>query len=758
MGKGVRYGWIAPVTALLVCLGAFIALPAAAAETGTVHNTAGAGLRMTLSTRWLDGPGYRPVEITFSPTGTVNADRTLTVEVLVFQGGTNFSLRAARDVKIPAGSGPVTAVLAVPHNWSWSSYAVNVVEDGALIRGLSVPQTPFMYYPQNAVVETLPNILFVGPGPVDTRQLAAGLPIDQYLQNQPYVAFTPSGAPSAVAIGPGGMATSAVPALPDLPTAMFRTPGQLPVRWIEYTNLDVVCLKLDDLKALASQRPEAFRAVVEWTAAGGNLWVCGAGDGFARLGQIETLLGLTPGEADEQSPPLARAWREPDKRLYGQPLSGVSGTGPTTYYGPRYGPMAMPPPAIVDEVRATPVPDPGALPLPKAPEKSPFLLRDFQTGLVVVFAEPDPFPGTSQDWAWVFNAMGADRRQWHERHGLSLVRENREFWSFLIPGVGLVPAIEFGVLITIFVVAIGPLNYLLLKRWKRLHLLVVSIPTSAAAVTLALFVYAVLADGLGTRVRARSVTRLDQRNGRAASWTRLSYYAGIKPSGGLTFAEDTAVYPLEPYPALAFSGERGSSRELIWGQDGQWLASGWLPARTPTQYLTVRSRATTAGLDIGPPDAKAASVSVTNRLGTGIVQLLVRAEDGVYYGLEDLPDGQTATAPKVDPFAAGRSLHAAYTSAMPQFPTGMDRDYYDMGRPRRYWYRGYYDPGLSPPTPQTSRLERLLAEAAMPNSVGGGAGMARRNYVAVVRESPEAALGTPAAREEASYHVVLGEY
>lgn len=752
MGSVHRVKRIVPLPAWLVCLGAIFALPASAAETGTVHNTAGAGLRMTLSTRWLDGPGYRPVEITFTPTGTVNADRTLTVEVLVFQGGTSYSLRAARDVKIPAGSGPVTAVLAVPHNWSWSSYAVNVVEDGALVRGLSVPQTPFMYYPQNACVETLPNILFVGPGPVDTRQLAAGLQVGQYLQNQPYVGVTPSGVPSAVAISPGGMATSSVPALPDLPTAMFRAPGQLPVRWIEYTNLDVVCLKLDDLKALAVQRPEAFRAVVEWTVAGGNLWVCGAGDDFARLGQLETLLGLTPGEADDKSAPSTRGWREPDKRFYGQPVSGLQGSGPTAYYGPRYGPMALPPQAIEEPIA------PQEPALRQAPEKPPFLLRDCQTGLVVAFVETDPFPGTSQDWAWVLNAMGTDRRQWHERHGLSLVRENREFWNFLIPGVGLVPAIEFGVLITIFVVAIGPLNYLLLKRWKRLHLLVVSIPASAAAVTLALFVYAILADGLGTRVRARSVTRLDQRNGRAATWTRLSYYAGIRPSGGLTFAEDTAVYPLEAYPSLAFSGEGGSNRELIWGRDGQWLASGWLPARTPTQYLTVRSRATTAGLDIGPPDAKAASVSVANRLGTGVVQLLVRAEDGVYYGIEDLPDGQTATAPKVDPFAAGRSLHAAYTAAMPQYPTGMDGGYYDMGRPRRYWYRGYFDPGLSPPTPQTSRLERLLAEAAMPNSAGGGAGMARCSYVAIVRESPEAALGTPAAREEASYHVVLGEY
>ena len=54
------------------------------------------------------------------------------------------------------------------------------------------------------------------------------------------------------------------------------------------------------------------------------------------------------------------------------------------------------------------------------------------------------------------------------------------FANLLVPGVGLAPVTEFHVLITLFVLVIGPVNYWLLKRWRRLHLMVLTVPLAAA--------------------------------------------------------------------------------------------------------------------------------------------------------------------------------------------------------------------------------------------------------------------------------------
>ena len=124
-------------------------------------------------------------------------------------------------------------------------------------------------------------------------------------------------------------------------------------------------------------------------------------------------------------------------------------------------------------------------------------------------------------------------------------------WRFLEvsrPRRGAVPVVSFEVLITLFALAIGPINYLLLRRWKRLHLLVVTVPLGATAVTFALFGYALLTDGLGTRLRVRSLTRIDQHRGEAITWARLSYYSGLSPRGGLEFPTTSWSCPAILFP------------------------------------------------------------------------------------------------------------------------------------------------------------------------------------------------------------------
>ena len=43
-------------------------------------------------------------------------------------------------------------------------------------------------------------------------------------------------------------------------------------------------------------------------------------------------------------------------------------------------------------------------------------------------------------------------------------RENNGYWNWMVRGVGAAPVGTFLLLITLFVVVIGPVNYLLLRR------------------------------------------------------------------------------------------------------------------------------------------------------------------------------------------------------------------------------------------------------------------------------------------------------
>ena len=73
----------------------------------------------------------------------------------------------------------------------------------------------------------------------------------------------------------------------------------------------------------------------------------------------------------------------------------------------------------------------------------------------------------------------AARWKWRLRQGLSLDNENPAFHNFLIADVGLPPIQTYRVLISLFVIVIGPLNYWFLRRHGRLHLLLFTVPAAA---------------------------------------------------------------------------------------------------------------------------------------------------------------------------------------------------------------------------------------------------------------------------------------
>ncbi len=193
------------------------------------------------------------------------------------------------------------------------------------------------------------------------------------------------------------------------------------------------------------------------------------------------------------------------------------------------------------------------------------------------------------------------------------------------------------------------------------------------------------------------MTTIDQRNGETKCWARLSYYAGLAPGGGLKFSGETAVLPLEAQPESA--AEQHALRVVDWTRDNaasaptpleQRLAGGWLPARTPTQFVTARIGNTKATLDVEltvdqPPQ-------VVNHLGVGIKQLVLIDENGgCFAGDNLLPEAAARLRGASSQHEAFEPIGALLAANQPELPASMiynfgDRSVFGLGRQYRNQY------------------------------------------------------------------------
>jgi hypothetical protein len=348
---------------------------------------------------------------------------------------------------------------------------------------------------------------------------------------------------------------------------------------------------------------------------------------------------------------------------------------------------------------------------------------------------------------------------WSARHGTAPNDVSRDFADLLVPGVGLAPVTEFRILITLFVLLIGPVNYWVLKRLRRLHLLVLTVPLAAALLTAALFGYAVISDGFGTTVRAHSLTMLDQRTSEAACWSRLSYYSGLAPGEGLTMPADVALYPINPtWNASRLDANLGVERNVVWQGEQVKLTRGWLRSRTPTQYLAIRSRATPHRLELAEGGGK---LRATNRLGTAVEHLLVVDKAGGLWAGKGLAAGGVGFLTRIERVDAMRRFRQLVMENEPQPPdalAGDDSHYAAMQRRQmRQMFRGRYGFPAGETRLATSLMNELVGELA---GLSGKPALVLppRSYVAVTATATEVNPGVRGAEEAASFHVIVGQW
>ena len=211
-----------------------------------------------------------------------------------------------------------------------------------------------------------------------------------------------------------------------------------------------------------------------------------------------------------------------------------------------------------------------------------------------------------------------------------------------------VPVRGLLLLVTVFAIGIGPVNFWLLWRWQKRMWLWWNIPAVSMATCLAVFGFALFSEGWRGRGRVVLMTLLDENTHNATTLGYVSFYCPLTPSGQ-HYSYDTEVTPLArferqddygPYGGPRYGYVRdhnGQARSMDWTND-QHLTSGWVAARVPTMFAVRKSETRRERVNVrlgadGTP-------TVVNSLGTHIDKLVYMTDKGTVYITTDLPAGE----------------------------------------------------------------------------------------------------------------------
>lgn len=714
-------------------------LPTVLLAAGSETSRRAHDLQLTVDFRWAGGAsgGYYPLRIALK-----NLARRRALE-FVFSDASGSGLKTptvSRHVQIDQNAS-LQFSLSIPLVASSAFGQLRVLENGRelaeLTQRISLPETQPGWFERPSLV-----VISTSPATVDCTKFED--------------AIQSLAASSFAATGGMGFRSYGVTMRPN----DFQVIGTqlLPESWIDYSALDIVAISLVALEKIS---PEARSALVKWTSAGGTLIIYDVGDSsdsangegagelplatmrasFSRWNDLRRLIYLA------DLPPQMCEWKPADPALH-RPI--------TIFKDPMIGGVARPPgrparlaagaanPEVDEQFEAARVANTAVWPA----TGDAFSRLDLLAGQVFAFPE-NPFPGAPVDWAWWIASAKLPRLNWTVRHGTSSRQPHPEFSAFLIPGVGAVPLLAFVVLISIFAVLIGPVNYFIVWRRKQLYLLVLTIPTIAFLTSATLFGYSVLSDGFGVQSRLRSFTMLNQYSKTATSWNRISLYAGMTPSAGLKFSPDTVVLPVWRDSAGIETGN------VDWTNTQHW-SRGWLRSQTAAQFETISIRAERGRLDVKP--AGRGEVGVDNGLAWDIAVLLVVDDAGRAYTGRNLPAGgtlQLAEASSEELAALSRALSADQLKA-PAGAEFVNPSSFDRRRFRTY--APINGEAQTPLTFSSSQLESGLKLLTKPIPGTASDILRPRTYLAVTSGNPGIELGIESTRAAYGLHVILGYY
>ncbi|MDP6506499.1 MAG: hypothetical protein QF886_22940, partial [Planctomycetota bacterium] len=126
---------------------------------------------------------------------------------------------------------------------------------------------------------------------------------------------------------------------------------------------------------------------------------------------------------------------------------------------------------------------------------------------------------------FVFWRANRGKKSFQERFGFQGISGA----AFPVPGLGRIPVVGYTLMMILFAIAIGPVNFFWLKLKRKSHLMFLTTPLAAAVVSLSMFLYGSLAEGFGIKSRQASVTYLDQDRHEMVNMGRMALYMRRPP-------------------------------------------------------------------------------------------------------------------------------------------------------------------------------------------------------------------------------------
>jgi hypothetical protein len=374
--------------------------------------------------------------------------------------------------------------------------------------------------------------------------------------------------------------------------------AELPNLWFGYAAADVVVLSTSDRDFATNLVSDPIRAgaLAEWVRRGGRLIVCAGrnADLLAGSAEINAILPVDIGPA------------------YQTPLVQVNWPGGG---GDNSVPLADPDPEKkLSIVRITPRIKPPRQSLalidpPKTPaDATPVVVQGpYGLGRVTVVAidlDQAPFtrwPGHTEFWRQLLARSGpripenVGNSNLNIRQEVAADRELTEINRQLEAFEG-VPVISFGwvaLFILVYILVVGPLDYLFLKHVvKRLELTWITFPTVVLAVSAAAYFTAYYLKGSELRINKLDVVDVDLQTGRAygRAWFSLfspriqKYTVGVEPASTWVPPPDSS----EPVTTVSWFGETRTGRQSLFRHSYEYAPQAVGLRGVPIQVWTTK--------------------------------------------------------------------------------------------------------------------------------------------------------------------------
>jgi hypothetical protein len=297
-----------------------------------------------------------------------------------------------------------------------------------------------------------------------------------------------------------------------------------------------------------------------------------------------------------------------------------------------------------------------------------FLVRDVDgvaayacgQGLVLVGESAQPLEATGQVQSlnWAMESRGS----WIPRVG----KDRGDELTVALPGLDL-PYRPLTLLLVLFAVLIGPVNFYVVRRLKKPALLLVTVPSIALLFSIGLFGYGALAQGLDVRTASETFTLLDQRAHHSSSAEVRTIFAGLSPGPGLVPGPGASAWR-----EISNGNWRDQVQCTIDFGANVVLGGNFMPVRTPTRQVLLTDRACRLRVDVRPDGD---GWIVENALGVGIRSIELCDFDGHWFASKTpIAAGTkqriTSLATQPEDFGQARILNGTFTARSNTLPPG----------------------------------------------------------------------------------------